>query len=67
MLLPVDCDHKPTLQEVADITGVPLSAIDAAYGVKLIDPHKGRYVVRTLVDVDGGHSDPEIGVFGRIS
>jgi hypothetical protein len=66
---------RPSLREASFRLGVEVGALDAAFGVTLIDPRKGLYAVMvderaaavigaTSVDVDGPFSNPGIGTFG---
>jgi hypothetical protein len=75
-LYTIECSaQKPTLPEAATLLKLPLHALDAGFGVVLIDPAKHLYAVRILDDhgnsrapgrpgVSGPFSDPQIEGFG---
>ena len=65
----------PSIERVAADLSVPLCAIDAQFGVILVDPKRDIYAVRVDVDqlpeeiqsefiVSGPFSDPKIAPFG---
>jgi len=66
---------KPSLNDAANLLHLPLRALDANFGVVLIDPSRHLYTVRSLADdskvstagtpgVAGPFSDPQIEGFG---
>ena len=67
----------PTLQEVAQVIGLPPSYLDESFGVRLIDPKTHTYAVLCRSEacadratgsagpgVEGPYSNPGIGTFG---
>lgn len=61
--------RPPTLEQAATQLGVPATALDASYGVVLLDPRRGTYSVALTADaptptpqpnVEGPWSNPDI-------
>jgi hypothetical protein len=53
---------RPTLEEAADLLRVPISAIDEAFGVLLIDPERRLYAVQVDAEalIRGKPSSPRV-------
>lgn len=74
-LMTVEISGEPVLSAAADALGVPVSAIDAAFGVVAIDPERNLYAVQVREDalppdaasaqgVSGPFANPRIEPFG---
>ena len=67
-------ETSPSLEQSAELLGVPASALDTEFGVVLVDPQRRIYTVRvdathiesrgTSTEDSGPYSDPKIAPFG---